>query len=236
MKFAINKSEDTLEASMDSRARAAGSENLKDLYEGSWQTYFESLFEYFDFSDTAKKVGDIGCGTGMISKQLFKMGFRVLGADLSSEVIKLAKQFCPECQFKKGSVYSIPFGSNSFDTVLCLGVLQTVGELPRALLELSRITKPGGILIIRTLNSLSLSNKKDIGGAFMKCYNPLLFKKELGQAGFSEVKIKGIYVFPKPFAFLDKFILKSKIYKILNYFFPVAAPFCHSVYFQATKK
>lgn len=88
---------------------------------------------------------DAGCGTGGLLAKL--SGWETHGVDLSTEAVRL----CHErglSQVQRGSVHALPFPDAHFDAVLSLDVLyhQEVDE-SRALEEMSRVLKPGGIWI-----------------------------------------------------------------------------------------
>lgn len=131
----------------------------------------------------------------------------------------------------------MPFPNEKFDIVICLGVFQTVTAPDKALLETNRVLKRGGVLIIRTLNDLSLSSfwakKNNPNFTF---YNPFLFKKELNNKGFQSIRLKGTYFFPPSLSFFTELLFKIRLYKILNLFFPIFVLFSHSFYIDGIKR
>ena len=214
----------------------------KYIAEKNWERHLKYFLEYFrphikkNNSETA--LLDVGCGAGLISRELLKYGFKIYGVDFSSEAIKLGRIENPEINFQYSSIYELPFPDKTFDIIVCLGVFQTVTYPDRALAEMARTLKKGGALIVRTLNSLSILHKKakENNPDFI-FYSPWLFREKMEKAGFEARSVKGIYSFPRKFNFLIAFIIKIKLYKIFNFlFFPIFVFFSHGFYIEGIKK
>lgn len=81
---------------------------------------------------------DVGCGSGPFSEIARQIGARYIGIDLAPGVgVDVV-----------ASVTALPFDTASIDTVLCSQVLEHVPALNAALLELARVLRPGGYLLI----------------------------------------------------------------------------------------
>jgi ubiquinone/menaquinone biosynthesis C-methylase UbiE len=97
------------------------------------------------------KALDIGCGTGYYSLRLLKMGFDVVGLDISSKSIKLAKlktesRGFRQIDFNRADATVLPFNENSFDVIVAMGsVLNHVSAPERMIKEISRVLRPGGL-------------------------------------------------------------------------------------------
>lgn len=101
-----------------------------------------------------KDVLDIGCNTGYGSKILMHSGGRVIGVDVSSDAIDVARkkfgtsgiEFC--CVDGK----ILPFADQSFDIVTSFQVIEHVVDLERFFLEILRVLRPGGKAVFTTPN------------------------------------------------------------------------------------
>jgi len=97
---------------------------------------------------------DAGCGNGAHSVRLAKRGYKVTAVDFSDAALILCKENLKENNLgssvvvKKESLLALTFENESFDNVLCWGVLMHISEVKLAIDELCRVLKPGGNLIL----------------------------------------------------------------------------------------
>ncbi len=89
---------------------------------------------------------DAGTGTGGLAAKLQAFG-RVSAIDPHPLAVKYSKM--RKVQIKQARVEKMPFPKNKFDLVTCIDILVVVKNDLKALAELWRVTKPGGILILR---------------------------------------------------------------------------------------
>ena len=117
----------------------------------------EFILNNFDKSIKKKDVLDIGCGGGLISELLAKKNGNVTGIDENIYNIKQAREHA-----KMGSI-KINYKNQSLDTfykknkkkydlILCLEVLEHVNDVKKTLDKISELMKPGGTLILSTIN------------------------------------------------------------------------------------
>lgn len=95
-------------------------------------------------------VLDIGAGTGYdVGRMLPLVGDRgeVWGVDKSPNLVREAKIAHPQGTFIEGDIFKLPFKNQFFDAVRVERVLMHTGEIERALHEVMRVTKPGGIVV-----------------------------------------------------------------------------------------
>lgn len=105
---------------------------------------------------------DAGCGGGLVSLALARLGHNVTGVDASEAGVSHATKAAvagglQNARFEVGSIYSLQYPPASFDAVVCADVLEHLTDLPAALRELRRVLRPGGILLMDTINRSLLS-------------------------------------------------------------------------------
>jgi 2-polyprenyl-3-methyl-5-hydroxy-6-metoxy-1,4-benzoquinol methylase len=97
-----------------------------------------------------KNVLEVGCGAGRFTELLVKGGADVHSLDLS-EAVEVNKENvgqAPNYRVAQASVYNMPFPDNSFDVVICLGVIQHTPSSENTIRALWQKVKPGGSLVI----------------------------------------------------------------------------------------
>jgi 2-polyprenyl-6-hydroxyphenyl methylase/3-demethylubiquinone-9 3-methyltransferase len=108
------------------------------------------------------RVLDVGCGGGLLSEAMAREGARVLGLDLSPELIDIAKLHRLEStqggaildlDYRVQAVESLADAEpGTFDAITCMEMLEHVPE-PGSILEAcARLLKPGGRLFVSTIN------------------------------------------------------------------------------------
>ncbi len=92
---------------------------------------------------------DAGCGPGHSAWAMQELGAQCHALDLGFESLThLRGHLDPGSLVINATVHNLPFASNSFDFVLCSGVLHHTTDSQKGFQELSRITGPGGILYV----------------------------------------------------------------------------------------
>lgn len=98
-------------------------------------------------------VIDIGCGQGTLLKLLASRSRRAVGVDIDADARQLARAELllagiDNCSLRQGDMYALPFGDESFDTVILDDVVRTAAQPEAALAEASRLLKPAGRLLV----------------------------------------------------------------------------------------
>ena len=94
------------------------------------------------------KVLDMACGTGDISIALKRKGLEVIGADISENMLALARKKAPEIDFRYGDASELPFADGSFDAVTIAFGIRNFDKRAQCIRELHRVLKDGGMLAI----------------------------------------------------------------------------------------
>jgi len=105
------------------------------------------------------RVLDIGCGPAIVGTIFRGKPIEYVGVDISEAMIGLGRESfgnLPRFAFSIQGIESLGFADASFDVVLCLGVLEYVVDERAAMREVTRVLKPGGVLIVTMINKESL--------------------------------------------------------------------------------
>ena len=97
---------------------------------------------------------DVGCGNGIISLQLGKDGFNILGIDVSDKAIEKAKDAnpFPNVSFDVADAEKLKASGQSYDAIICSEVLEHLNQPSNLVRELFAILKDTGILIVTVPN------------------------------------------------------------------------------------
>lgn len=103
------------------------------------------------------RVLDVGCGGGLLSEAMAASGARVTALDLAPELIEVARLHLLESgldvDYRLQSVESLADEAPaSFDAITCMEMLEHVPDPGSVLRACARLLKPGGVLLLSTLN------------------------------------------------------------------------------------
>lgn len=114
----------------------------------------------YNYLKDCKFVLDAGTGTGRFAIYLAQRGINVVAIDSSEEMVKIAQKKAEHegcqhrIQFIISDIENLPFKNESFDGVCSIIVLIHLASREHAVFELSRILKPGGIVVLDIPNKL----------------------------------------------------------------------------------
>jgi len=109
----------------------------------------------------ARRVLDLGCGAGRHLILLAREGFEVYGVDISEVALKIAENRLAslglKTKLKRCSIENIEYPSEFFDAVICINVIYhtTRKGVAKALREVYRVLKPGGLALITFISKRS---------------------------------------------------------------------------------
>jgi 2-polyprenyl-6-hydroxyphenyl methylase/3-demethylubiquinone-9 3-methyltransferase len=112
---------------------------------------------------------DIGCGGGILSEPLARLGAAVLGADPSATNIEAAKLHATEAgltvDYRVSTAEALADENERFDIVLAMEVVEHVADVGLFIERCAEMVKPGGLMITATLNRTLKSFALAIVGA-----------------------------------------------------------------------
>ncbi len=104
---------------------------------------------------------DVGSGGGYLAEAFARMGCRVNGVDLSERSARAAdthaKSSSLKIGYQAGAGTALPYADASFDAVACCDVLEHIPDWEKAVAEIARVLKPGGLFLFDTINRTLLS-------------------------------------------------------------------------------
>jgi SAM-dependent methyltransferase len=131
----------------------------------------------------AASVLEVGCGMGELLVALPDT-YRLTGMEYAKKNVEIVgKMLGEKARVLQGTIYEIPFENGSEDVCVCLEVLEHVEDDARAVRELARVLKPGGLLIASVPYTYYWPHYKKLIGHF-RHYCRSSFAKLLGDGGF----------------------------------------------------
>jgi 2-polyprenyl-6-hydroxyphenyl methylase/3-demethylubiquinone-9 3-methyltransferase len=114
-------------------------------------------------------VLDIGCGGGLVCEPLARLGASVTGIDPAAENIEAAKAHASaqglDIAYEVATAEELASRGQSYDAVLLLEVVEHVPDVPTFLKGVAPLVRPGGVMILSTLNRTLKSFALAIVGA-----------------------------------------------------------------------
>jgi 2-polyprenyl-6-hydroxyphenyl methylase/3-demethylubiquinone-9 3-methyltransferase len=104
---------------------------------------------------------DVGCGGGLLTEPLARLGARVTGLDASREAIAVARRHAKEMEldihYRAESIEGLAHGKTRYDVITALEIAEHVADLDSFIKATARLLKPDGLLIMSTLNRTAKS-------------------------------------------------------------------------------
>jgi len=173
---------------------------IRDMIDQHWQSDERSRTPL-----EGKSALDVGCGAGLLSEPLARLGARVTGIDAAPEVIAVARDHAAamglQIDYRATDVLEV---EGQFDLITCMEVIEHVGEPAAFLQALAKRLAPGGLLVLSTPNATGWSRLMMITLGegfgripkgthdFAKFIGPDRMKVLLADAGLKCLDVEGI--------------------------------------------
>jgi SAM-dependent methyltransferase len=137
-----------------------GSRGRRRVIANRWKVFAEFLRDWRERRGGSRRLNilDAGCGDGINLVGLDEvtaghdLRATIYGLDYNPVRLARARGVAGGSRLQQGSLYDLPFAGASFDVVLCNHVIEHIPDLARALSELHRVLRPGGLLVIGVPN------------------------------------------------------------------------------------
>ncbi len=115
------------------------------------------------------RVLDIGCGGGLLSEPVARLGGKVLGADASATNIEVAKLHAERSgvaiDYRATTAEDLAAAGERFEVILAMEIVEHVPDMPAFIAICAGMLKPGGLMIVSTINRTARSFALAIVGA-----------------------------------------------------------------------
>jgi ubiquinone/menaquinone biosynthesis C-methylase UbiE len=128
-----------------------------------------------------ERVLDVACGTGALTlaaADIVGPSGSVVGLDANPEMLAVARRKSPRMEWVEGKAEALPFPDNSFSAVVSQFGFMFFEDKPKALREMVRVLKPGGMLAVAVCDAVENSPGY---GAFASLLDRL-FGRDIGEA------------------------------------------------------
>jgi ubiquinone/menaquinone biosynthesis C-methylase UbiE/DNA-binding transcriptional ArsR family regulator len=165
---------------------------------GQWDRLREELFgstshlrALAGLLDAGLVVGDLGCGTGIVSEWLSLFAEKIIAVDASKEMLQAASEHLAgqtHVEVRHGSLEKLPIDNGELDLALMMLVLHHLPEPKHALTEAARAVKPGGRLLILDMMPHEHEEYRQTMGHVWLGFDEKQMTQWLHAAGFNDVR------------------------------------------------
>src|SRR4051812_39317246 len=127
----------------------ARAEPWSQIQEGQVLPLYEATFAATRVAEGTVLL-DAGCGSGLALQLAVERGAVAAGLDASADLIAIARGRVSGADLRVGELEELPYADDSFDVVTAFNSVQYAGDPGRAIVELARVVRPGGLVAVAT--------------------------------------------------------------------------------------
>lgn len=203
-----------------------------------------------------EKFADIGGGYGRLAGEYLKRAHNVIIFDYSKTELEQAKEiYGDQVETRAGDIYELPFKDGELDGLMMIRVTHHLKDMKKAIAELYRVLKPGGVAVIEVANKRTLpkmarfvtgrsnvnpfdkkvANYKEISKGGFYNYHPKYVEEIFDKVGFKTEKVLSVSNFRNKG--LKKVFGTGRLVKMENKAQTALAPirFAPSIYYKLRK-
>lgn len=144
-------------------------------------------------------IGDLGCGTGVVSAELAPYAGRVIAVDESRAMLSAARRRLHDCdnvELRSGALEALPIDDGELDAAVLSLVLHYVPEPVAVLSEARRALKPGGRLVLVDMIAHGRAEYREAMGHVWQGFTEEQVRAWLAECGFERVRWRGLAAEP----------------------------------------
>jgi len=143
---ALNKNSDLIASRFDRIARRY--DLVNDVVSGGRARSWRAASVRAIAPRPGQKVLDLAGGTGSSAGPVAEAGAAVTVCDISTGMLAVGRSRFPNIEFVEGDALALPFADETFEVVTISFGLRNISDVPAALREMARVTRPGGRLVV----------------------------------------------------------------------------------------
>jgi ubiquinone/menaquinone biosynthesis C-methylase UbiE len=179
---------------------------------------------------------DAGCGAGSYTRLLRAESAEVIGVDYSlPTILKARARSAPDIEYVVANVRHLPFPPQSFDGVLCFGVMQALGDAGPAITELAIQAAPVGQVWVDALNRWCVVHAWDLlrrrfsgRPMHLRYESPRVIRRIMAVHGLINIKVHWMPIVPARWVRVQRLVEGAAARWIFRYVPLIGPLFCHA--------
>jgi demethylmenaquinone methyltransferase/2-methoxy-6-polyprenyl-1,4-benzoquinol methylase len=151
-----------------------------------------------------ERLLDLATGTGTSIEPFDRGGARAVGCDLSMGMLRVGRARNPSLRLVAGDALALPFADASFDALTVSFGLRNVTDLDAALVELRRVARPGGRLVVCELSQPTWAPFRFVYTEYLMRALPLIAERVASDGTAYRYLVESVRAWPDQCALADR--------------------------------